>query len=93
MLGALRRYLLEACGLLTAGGWPRLLPALRARDHLRGRALVVQDASGRHTGTGAGLDEEGRLLIAGPTDRRALASGSVIDIGALVPEAPAGVDG
>jgi BirA family biotin operon repressor/biotin-[acetyl-CoA-carboxylase] ligase len=93
MLGALRRYLLEACGLLTAGGWPRLLPALRARDHLRGRALVVQDASGRHTGTGAGLDDEGRLLIDGPAGRRALTSGSVVDIGAAVRGARAVVEG
>ena len=92
MLAALRRYLLEACGLLAAGGWPRLLPALRARDHLRARALVVQDAGGRHVGTGAGLDDEGRLLIDGPAGRRALASGSVIEIGAVVPGAPAAAD-
>ncbi len=91
MLSALRRYLLEACGLLAAGGWPRLLPALRARDHLRGRALVVQDAGGRHAGTGAGLDDEGRLLIDSPTGLRALASGSVVGIGDLVPGAPARV--
>ena len=63
LLAALRRYLLEAAGLIAAGGWPRLLPALRARDALGGRRLRIVDGMRVIAGTAAGLGDAGELLV------------------------------
>jgi BirA family biotin operon repressor/biotin-[acetyl-CoA-carboxylase] ligase len=63
MLMALRRYLLEATGLLAVGGWAQVLPHLRDRDWLRDRTLVLEAGRQRHQGTGDGLDDEGRLRL------------------------------
>ncbi len=64
LIAAMRRYLLEGAGLLAAGAWPQLLAQIRARDALDGRALLVVDATGaeRH-GTGAGIADDGALLL------------------------------
>lgn len=74
ILPALRRYLLEASGLIAAGGWTRLLPELRARDCLRGTSLRVETADGAVEGRGDGVDDDGRLLLRGPGGHRAIAS-------------------
>jgi BirA family biotin operon repressor/biotin-[acetyl-CoA-carboxylase] ligase len=63
MLTALRRYLLEATGLLAAGGWRQLLPHLRARDWLRDREVVLEAGQQRHHGMADGLDDDGGLRL------------------------------
>ncbi len=63
LLAGLRRYLLEAAGLLSDGRWLSLLPSLRTRDALLGRALRLETAIGIRTGFGAGIDDGGRLLL------------------------------
>jgi BirA family biotin operon repressor/biotin-[acetyl-CoA-carboxylase] ligase len=66
LTSAIRRYLLEGVGMLTADGWPRLLPELRRRDHLLDKPILVVDQDQRHRGIAAGLDDDGRLLLARP---------------------------
>ncbi len=63
MLTSLRKYLLEATGLLAVGGWPQLLPQLRRRDWLSGRAVQVETAGERFSGIADGIDDVGRLLV------------------------------
>jgi len=81
MLIALRRYLLEACGLLAAGGWERLLPPLRARDWLAGRPVTVQTGAGAVIGVARGLDAQGALLVEEDGHVIAIASGTVTAVG------------
>lgn len=81
MLTALRRYLLEACGLVAAGGWPRLLPPLRARDHLAGRRVTVHSGGSTLTGCGEGLDDHGALRLRVGDRLHAIASGTVLAVG------------
>jgi BirA family biotin operon repressor/biotin-[acetyl-CoA-carboxylase] ligase len=83
MLIALRRYLIEATGLLAVGGWPQLLPHLRTRDWLMGRPIEVQVADQRLAGIADGLDGMGCLLLRGDDQGvRTIASGSIIRAGA-----------
>lgn len=63
MLTALRRYLMEATGLLAAGGWKQLLSQLRQRDWLNGRTVQVETAGERLSGVASGIDDLGRLLV------------------------------
>ena len=62
-LTAIRRYLLEASGLLRAGGFANLLPTLRERDVLAGQVVAVQDGARIHGGIAGGFDDAGRLLV------------------------------
>ena len=64
-LTAIRRYLLEASGLLRAGSFAQLLPTLRERDVLRGHEVGVENGHRVHRGTATGIDGEGHLLIEG----------------------------
>lgn len=80
MLAALRRYLLEACGLIAAGGWPRLLLPLRARDALAGRRITVHAGGATLTGTGDGLDDGGALRLRLDDRVQTIASGSVLAV-------------
>ena len=66
LLADLRGYLLEGAGLLAARGLAALLPQLRTRDALLGRSVAIESRAGRIDGTGAGLDEQGRLLVVVP---------------------------
>ncbi len=89
MLATLRRYLLEATGLLAVGGWAQLLPRLRERDWLKGRWLELQCADSRLTGVAEGLDASGCLLLRGDDQQlRTVGSGSVLRSRPMV--APAG---
>ena len=63
LLAGLRRYLLEAAGLIAAGGWSHLRDGISARDYLAGKLLRLETAQGILVGRGAGIDETGRLLI------------------------------
>lgn len=62
LLTAIRSYLLEAAGLCALRGLDPLLPDLRARDALLGRSVRV----GAVSGTAAGIDGAGRLLVVVP---------------------------
>lgn len=78
MLASLRRYLLEAAGMLAAGAWPALLAQLRTRDVLRGRELEIDRGGGVGLrGRGAGLDDQARLLVDDGRTVAAVASGHV----------------
>lgn len=80
LLARLRRYLLEAAGLVAAGNWRRLLPELQARDALLGRRLRLDTASGERLGIGAGIDGLGRLLIRCGDATEAIASARHISL-------------
>ncbi len=73
-LTILRRYLLEAAGLVRAGGFSALLPSLRERDVLRGDLITIDDGGRLRQGTAGGIDPSGRLLV----DDVPVISGSVV---------------
>lgn len=81
MLAALRRYLLEATGLLAAGGWRQVLPLLRERDGLLGRTVTLRAAGLEVSGRAEGIDDDGRLLLATAEGRRPFASAHVLRVG------------
>ncbi|MCS7030485.1 MAG: biotin--[acetyl-CoA-carboxylase] ligase [Gloeomargarita sp. SKYG116] len=79
VLSTLRRYLLEAHSLLQQGGWAKLLPQLRQRDVLNGCPLVIHMGQQTMAGVGAGLDDQGRLLLQGADGTiHALTAGHVV---------------
>jgi BirA family biotin operon repressor/biotin-[acetyl-CoA-carboxylase] ligase len=80
MLMRLRRYLLEGIGLLAANGWPRLLAEIQARDALLGRRLAMETSTGPLTGTAAGINADGRLLIDTGSTTLAIASARQITL-------------
>ncbi len=80
MLIALRRYLIEACGVLAADAWSTLIPALAARDWLRGRMLTLDSGGERLRGIASGIDADGRLLLDGDVGRRALSSAHIVAV-------------
>ncbi len=78
---------LEALLLENVGRWvamvrngrePEIISAFRARDLLAGRKVAVEGAEARTvTGTAAGIDDRGRLLVDTPKGRVALQTGTV----------------
>lgn len=76
-LAKLRRYLLEAAGLLAAGTWQPVLAAIRDRDALRGRRIRVETATAVHLGTAQGLSDDGALRLTTASGEVVLASGHV----------------
>ncbi len=77
LLQSLRRYLIEAAGMVAADGWDKLLQPLRTRDWLRGKQVTVVDGSTTITGTAGGFDSEGRLLVGDGATSHACTGGSV----------------
>lgn len=75
MLIALRRYLIEAWGLLAGRGFTPLLPVLRGRDWLAGRQVTVRSGERTLRGTARGLDATGALVV----DDEVVASGTVLE--------------
>jgi BirA family biotin operon repressor/biotin-[acetyl-CoA-carboxylase] ligase len=63
LLAGLRRYLLEADGLITANGWRRLLDQLRERDWLVGKPVRIASDKKSAEGIAVGFDEQGRLML------------------------------
>ncbi|MHC5067493.1 MAG: biotin--[acetyl-CoA-carboxylase] ligase [Planctomycetota bacterium] len=65
LLTQLRHNLLSAVALINAGRWLGLCQRLREHDALLGRSLRVSDHHGDDIaiGTGAGIDDDGALLI------------------------------
>jgi BirA family biotin operon repressor/biotin-[acetyl-CoA-carboxylase] ligase len=77
MLTALRRYLIEAAGLISVNGWGQLMVPLRNRDFLRGKQVTVTDGATTVAGDAAGIDAEGRLVVQDGTRQLACTGGSV----------------
>lgn len=77
LLSSLRRYLLEAVGMLAAGTWTPLLTELRSRDALMGRPVRIETGTGLITGLAAGLDDDGALIVRTADGQRTIASGHV----------------
>lgn len=63
VLRSLRSYLLQAIALLRDQRWQALLPGLRQRDCLLGQHIQVEQRQRRITGIGAGIQDDGSLLI------------------------------
>ena len=66
LLKRLRQYLLETAGLLTSPhslGLAALLPALRQRDFLLGRQIVVNRSGQQIAGEAVGIGDRGELLL------------------------------
>jgi BirA family biotin operon repressor/biotin-[acetyl-CoA-carboxylase] ligase len=77
VLDGLRRYLLEAAGLLAADQWLRIVESWRERDVLRGRELTIAIGNEQLRGLGSGIDDQGRLCLQRADGPVALTSGSV----------------
>lgn len=76
----LRHYLLEAAGLMTSGHWCNLLPEIRKRDALQGHRLHLEGTGGSTQGTGAGIDDQGRLLVLVGDDTQVITSARRVTI-------------
>jgi BirA family biotin operon repressor/biotin-[acetyl-CoA-carboxylase] ligase len=77
LLDGIRRYLLEAAGMVQAGQWHRIIDSWRVRDVLCGRAVVVATGSESLSGTSTGIDDQGRLTLSRSEGPVALTSGSI----------------
>jgi BirA family biotin operon repressor/biotin-[acetyl-CoA-carboxylase] ligase len=77
LLRSLRRYLLEADGLIKANGWPHLIDQLRERDWLAGKTVRIATDQSSTEGIAVGFDENGRLLLERAGKLTAHASGVV----------------
>lgn len=64
ILEKLRQKLLEAASLIRVQGLTALLPELRLRDMLAGRRISMTQSNETLLGQAAGIDAQGRLLIA-----------------------------
>jgi BirA family biotin operon repressor/biotin-[acetyl-CoA-carboxylase] ligase len=78
LIEAIRRYLLEAVGLIQTQGLAPLLGQLRQRDTLRDRQLAIDDAGRLSHGLGAGLDDTGRLLLLTSSGLQAFHAGHIV---------------
>lgn len=76
LLEQLRYCLLQSCDRSLA----ELLPEIQARDILPGKTIVFDTVDEQLTGIGAGIDEQGRLLIQFADGIRAYRSGRVLSI-------------
>jgi len=83
LLAAIRQRLLECAALVAAGRTAALADELRRRDVLLGRPLAVDDGRRVVRGQGAGIADDGCLLLAHP-------AGGIIAIesGTLIPAGP-----
>ncbi len=77
LIVGLRRYLLEAAGMLEAGQWHRIVDSWRIRDVLNGHDLVVSTGAEDLTGRATGIDDHGRLTLQRAEGPMALTSGTV----------------
>ena len=66
---ALLHNLEECIGALTSGQWPALHREISDRDYLRGRLVEISAEDHVLCGTGAGIDDDGALLLQVPTQR------------------------
>ncbi len=66
LLEKLRQTLLEGASLVRVQGLAPLLPELRRRDFLAGRQISITCNQEAFLGQAAGIDAQGRLLIALP---------------------------
>jgi BirA family biotin operon repressor/biotin-[acetyl-CoA-carboxylase] ligase len=76
-LAALRRYLIEAAGLISANGWAQLMQPLRNRDWLRGKKVSVADGGTTVAGSVVGIDADGKLVLNDGPKQHKCTSGTV----------------
>ncbi len=76
LLEQLRYCLLSLCDRSFA----EVLPEIRARDVLLGTTIVFESAGEQFVGEGAGIDQEGRLLIRFSDGIKAYRSGRVLSV-------------
>lgn len=76
LLTHLRQCLMRLCQQSLTD----LLPEIRSRDILFGKAIVFESSDQKFIGEGAGIDQEGQLLIRLPEGVRAFRSGRVVEI-------------
>ncbi|MBE9009393.1 biotin--[acetyl-CoA-carboxylase] ligase [Pseudanabaenaceae cyanobacterium LEGE 13415] len=76
LLEQLRLCLMQLCDRTVS----ELLPEIRSRDLLRGQCIQFDTGTEQFTGEGAGIDEEGQLLIQVGNEIRAYRSGRVLAI-------------
>ncbi|WP_199298459.1 biotin--[acetyl-CoA-carboxylase] ligase [Leptolyngbya sp. FACHB-17] len=76
LLEQLQYCLLQLCNRSLV----ELLPEIQARDILQGKTIVFDAVNEQLTGVGAGIDEQGRLLIQLADGIRAYRSGRVLSI-------------
>lgn len=81
LLTLIRKYLLEAAGLVQLHGLAPLLTQLQQRDTLRGRHITLDDGGRIHHGEAAGIDGEGRLILMTAMGPQHLRSGHIISTG------------
>jgi BirA family biotin operon repressor/biotin-[acetyl-CoA-carboxylase] ligase len=62
-------------------GWPAVLDFLRAHDSLRGQIVTLKADGEQFTGTAAGLDEEGNLLVTIAGQMRRFAAATLLTVG------------
>jgi BirA family biotin operon repressor/biotin-[acetyl-CoA-carboxylase] ligase len=77
VLARVRKYLLEAAGLVAADGFAKLLQPLKVRDNLRGKRVTVVDGTATMKGVACGFDTEGRLLVGEGGEQQACSGGTV----------------
>ena len=77
LLDGLRRYLLEAAGLLEANHWHSIIDSWRERDVLQGKWLSVSTGEKTLRGQATGIDDHGRLILACKDGPVTLTSGSI----------------
>jgi len=78
LVRTIRDHLLDAVGLLRAGRGEAIVELLEHHDWLRGRLVRVGERNRQATGSAAGIDAEGRLLITGADGApSAVSTGSV----------------
>lgn len=81
-LTMIRQYLLQAesvAGRQSPSGLGVLLPEIRRRDALLGKAIAVQNATEQLIGRAAGIDDQGRLLLErSERDIRRITAGHVV---------------
>lgn len=83
LLAPIRRYVLEAAGMLRDGRWQALAADWSRRDALLGRRIEVADGDRLHRGIMRGVAADGSLALEDDAGAvRSLASGSVVRLGA-----------
>ncbi len=66
---ALLHNLEECIGALTGRQWPALHREISDRDYLRGRSVTISADDQLLSGTGAGIADDGALLLQAPSQR------------------------
>jgi BirA family biotin operon repressor/biotin-[acetyl-CoA-carboxylase] ligase len=80
--GALIDNLVESLTVFEVEGFSAFASTWREHDWLRGRHITVEQSDGRISGTAAGIDDDGALLLLDGGDVSRVISGSIVLNGA-----------